>query len=222
MGKPKSEFLQAFGKSFQVFKALADAVLAAGGSDDDLRLLEKDEGLRQKVVEIIVEAGQAARQTAEQASRHVKGTFNLIVDYSQSFADMIAAGKYDWVNPDITADHFPITGTGKQEVRVELLHFNHYFNNGDEVLAEIDKLGYRPYRPAKIKELLALGAVQPELQRQFPIAALGSIWRDAGGFRGFACLDRDGTNRGLDLYWVGDDFHDRWRFAVVRKPARNA
>ncbi|MEK7653189.1 MAG: hypothetical protein AAB358_01780 [Patescibacteria group bacterium] len=227
MGKPKSEFLQAFGKAFQVFKALADEVLAAGGSDDDLRLLETDKNLKQRVAEMIITTrkvaeiftAQTARQAAEEASRYVAGKYNLVIDYTQSLADIITAGKYDRENPDITAEHFPITGTGKQEVTVELLHFNRHFNNGDEVLAEIDKLGYRP---AKIEELLALGAAQPELQRQFPIGALGSTWRSAVGGRRFACLDGGSARRVLDLGWLGDDFYDFWRFAAVRKPARNA
>ncbi|MEK7652995.1 MAG: hypothetical protein AAB358_00715 [Patescibacteria group bacterium] len=166
---------------------------------------------------LIVQAGQSVRQATEEASRYVVGRFNLVIDRTQPLADMIKLGKYDWVNSDIMAEHFPITGTGKQEAAVELLHFNRDFDNGDDVLAEIDKLGYCP---AKIEELLALGVAQPELQRQFPIAALGSIWRRADGVRIFVCLSRHDAKRGLRFYWVEFGFDDGWRFAVVRKPAR--
>lgn len=36
----KSEFLGAWGKAFQIFKAIVDAILASGGSDDDVARLE--------------------------------------------------------------------------------------------------------------------------------------------------------------------------------------
>lgn len=40
MAQKKSEFLGAFGKSFQIFKAIVDAILAAGGGDEDVARLE--------------------------------------------------------------------------------------------------------------------------------------------------------------------------------------
>lgn len=171
---------------------------------DIYRLAQEDGKETLKAIAgIIVQGGQKARNI-----------YRVFVDCTMSLADMITLGKYDWVNPDITAEHFPTTGTGKKQVTVELLHFNRHFKNGDEVLAEIDELGYRP---AKIEELLVLGAVQPELQRQFPIAAFGNPWRLADGGRLFACLGRDGAGRDLVLRWIGSGFLGCWRFAVVRK-----
>ena len=35
MARPKSEFLRGWGKAFEVFKAIVDAVLALGGNDAD-------------------------------------------------------------------------------------------------------------------------------------------------------------------------------------------
>lgn len=37
MARTRSEFLGAFGTAFQIFKAIADAVMAEGGTDEDLR-----------------------------------------------------------------------------------------------------------------------------------------------------------------------------------------
>jgi hypothetical protein len=42
------------------------------------------------------------------------GDLIIAVDYGMSLRDMIAAGKYDWVNPSITAERFPVEGTGKR------------------------------------------------------------------------------------------------------------
>lgn len=72
------------------------------------------------------------------------------------------------------------------------------------------------FRPALIEDLLALGAEYPELQKQFPIVALGSVWQDPGGRRRVPYLRWDGGGRDLDLYWFGDDWDERWRFAAVR------
>ncbi len=40
MALKKSEFLGAWGKAFQIFKAIVDAILASGGSDEDVARLE--------------------------------------------------------------------------------------------------------------------------------------------------------------------------------------
>jgi hypothetical protein len=40
MAQKKSEFLGAWGKAFQIFKAIVDAILASGGSDEDVARLE--------------------------------------------------------------------------------------------------------------------------------------------------------------------------------------
>ena len=73
------------------------------------------------------------------------------------------------------------------------------------------------YRPATLAELLALGESQPELQRQFPIIALGSVWRGAFGRRRVACLYVPGYGRRLNLYYLDNDWRAHCRFLAVRK-----
>jgi hypothetical protein len=54
MAKQKSAFLSSFGVSLNIFKAITDAVLAEGGSDDDLRsLLSDPEKCRRIALEIV-------------------------------------------------------------------------------------------------------------------------------------------------------------------------
>ncbi|KKR48343.1 MAG: hypothetical protein UT86_C0007G0022, partial [Candidatus Magasanikbacteria bacterium GW2011_GWC2_40_17] len=84
----------------------------------------------------------------------------------------------------------------------------------DEVLAEMDRHGLRP---ALYEELLAFGAKYPDEQRQFPIIALGSVWRGFGGRLRVAYLSRGGSERSLSLYWFGGDWNGFCRFLAVRK-----
>ena len=126
----------------------------------------------------------------------------VIVDYSKSLQEMIAAGAYDYVNSNITAENFPVNGEGQQEHDLVLFHFARRIPS-DDAIAEMERAGYEP---GDIADLLALGADQPELQRQFPIVALKSVWRGPFGSRYVPCLCRDGAGRRLDL----DDFAGDW------------
>lgn len=208
MKKNVEAVVSAMGALLSIIVELVRLIKEYGGEigADIYRLAQAEgQGTLKDIARLIVECGQ-----------RVRNTFRLVVDYGLSLAQMIAAGKYDWVNSDITAEHFPVSGQGKQAVEVELWRLNKYFKNGDEVIAELERV--KPdYRPATLPELLALGAAQPELQKQFPIVALGSIWPRAVSDRRFVCLFQDDALRGLGLGWLGGIFYDPWRFAVVRK-----
>ena len=139
--------------------------------------------------------------------------YPLTVDYSRTVADGIRAGRYDYVNSDITARHFPTTRTGTHEEKVELMHLDRDISTED-ALREMDAHGYRP---ADLHELLAFGEKYPEIQREFPVVALGSVWRSRAGSRYVPSLDGDGTERDLGLEWDARDWDAGCRFAVVRK-----
>lgn len=140
-------------------------------------------------------------------------THPVTVDYGMTLEQMIAAGRYDSQNGDITAEHFPLQGTGKVEVELHLVHLNKVVST-EEVLAELDR---RNLRPAKIEEILALGAKYPNLQKEFPVVALGSVWQRSHGDRYVACLGRWLGERCLDLGWFGSDWDGHFRFAAVSK-----
>jgi hypothetical protein len=145
----------------------------------------------------------------------VRTTYTAIIDYVLPLAAMIQLGKYDRINDDITAEHFPIAGEGKWEVEYELVHLNRSIRS-DDVLAEIKNRGLEP---AKIEELLAFGAKYPEIQRQFPIAALGSVTR-VYGQRLVSCLCRGVSKRYLNLYMGRYSWSAGWRFLAVRNRRR--
>lgn len=103
--------------------------------------------------------------------------FSLIIDYTKTLEQLISEGKYGKNHPEINDKNFPISleMTGKKmEISGKLFHFNRSISS-DDVIFEMDKAGFRQ---ATIRELLALGALFPDLQRQFTIVALNSYWRN--------------------------------------------
>lgn len=137
----------------------------------------------------------------------------VVVDYNLSLAEMISAGKYDWVNKNITQENFPIEGKGKVEKEITLFHFNKLMTS-EQVIAEMEKAGYRP---AKIEEFLALGAQYPKLQKKFHIIGLGSLWINPGGVREVPCLHWSAVKHNLNLHWFENSWNEYCRFAAVCK-----
>jgi len=93
------------------------------------------------------------------------------------------------------------------------VHFDRSISS-DDAIAELDKMGLRP---AEAGELLAFRAKYPDVQREFPIVALGSVWRGLYGNRHVLVLRCRGGKRRANLYWFGDDWNDGCRFATVCK-----
>lgn len=145
--------------------------------------------------------------------QQAKNAYSLTINYSHSVEDGVKAGQYDWTNSDITSSHFPSEEVGTKDVSIELIHFGRNMGTS-EVLSELDKMDLRP---ATLKEFLALGEKHPNLQREIPIVALGSVWQDPLGDRFCAYLYGHGSKRGLGLRWVVSEWVGGCRFAAVRK-----
>ncbi len=195
-----SEFVSAAGKVFELIKKLSDEVRNLGGSDEDLRRILSDSSLTRQLAELIV--GSNAN------------VFPLVIDYTQSLAEMVATGKYSAgaVNTNITEEHFPVE-TGEANVQSVLVHLDRTVDS-DQVLRELDKRGLRP---ATMVELLAFGAQHPDAQRQFPIVALGSVWADPDDDRRVGCLWGRPASRELHLSWFDGQWGAHCRFLAVRK-----
>jgi hypothetical protein len=199
--KGKSDIMNVAGLLMNIVIGIVKAVYAKGGTDEDIRRLAGEEGraLLDEIAKLIV---SASRQS-----------FEVLVDCTKSLVEMIQAGSYGYVDSNINDKNFKVEGQGQQEVEVVLFHFKRAIST-DDALQEMEKAGYRP---ARIEELLALGAAYPELQRQFPIVALGSLWQDPRGDRRVAYLNQDGAGRSLDLPWFESDWRECYRFVAVRK-----
>lgn len=140
-------------------------------------------------------------------------SYPVNVDYSASVEQLIKVGKYDWFNDDIKGGNFPSSEKGTAQVLVYLVNFDRDISSEDAV-KELDRQGLRP---ATLKELLALGATYPDLQRKDLIVALGSTWRGSVGYVRVPCLRGFGSFRDLSLGWWFGGWYSFWRFAAVRK-----
>lgn len=140
----------------------------------------------------------------------------ITLDHARSKMDMIAAGNYDYVN-DFLRDNDPvegkIKGSGQVEVTLELVHFGRFISTKDAI-KEIKKMGLEL---ARVEHLFAVGEQHPNLQKEFPIVAPGSVWQGPSGYHYVACLWGGGGGRDLSLRWDGGDWRGHDRFLAVRK-----
>jgi len=190
MARPKSDFIKSMGTGWEIFLAIVNEVLALGGNDEQLRRILTSKTLRRQIAELIM------------------GVKNSVI---LTLKSLIEAGRYDWVNTDITEDNFPMPEGFTLGTEPKLFHFNRSISS-EKAIEEMVRDGYRP---ATIFDLLGFGAKNPELQRQFPIVAFGSV-AQSGGHRGVACLGGGGAGRRLDLSWVVINWPGSSRFLAVR------
>ncbi len=145
----------------------------------------------------------------------------LPIDYTKSLEQMIANGRYDWKNSDITAKHSPIVGEGVVEYEFRYFHFNR--NVSSETAIDLIKKedSENPWEPAKTEHLLAFGENFPDEQRKYPIVALGSVGEVGGG--GYVlCLLEDSFERNLVFRHRRSFWLDHSRFLAVRKVSRTS
>ena len=159
------------------------------------------------------------------SAENIENIFAVEVNYDQTVGEMIKAGKYDWKNFDINSQNFPVNHRQRGEMDIYLVHFDRLMEF-EGVIPELDKLGLRP---GELPELLAFGAKYPDVQRRFPIVALGSVWlrrfpivafgsvwRNPVGDRLVPYLCRRASERDLGLFWFVGTWPDFCRFAAVR------
>jgi hypothetical protein len=207
MSRSKKEveaILSGMGVFVAIISYLVELVKKFGGTMENIYRLATPEG--RKTLEAI------AKLIVDDASA-VESAYLVAMDYALSIEELVRFGKYDWANSDITSKHFSTKRTGKVGINVKLIHFNRVISSY-EALREMDNLGYRP---AEACELLAFGAKYPDVQREFPIIALGSVWQRLDGARYVLYLFRDDAERYAYLAWFGSGWGDRCRFAAVHK-----
>lgn len=137
-------------------------------------------------------------------------TYPIKVNPKDTIESLVNKGKYDWKNGNITSDLFADKPTAGR-VNLELLNYG--LIDSEDALARMKREGYRP---ATIFELLAFGIKYPDIQRENPIIALGSVVR-LDGNRHVACLVGLSSGRGLSLDWFDSCWSGQGRFLAVRK-----
>lgn len=147
----------------------------------------------------------------------ISKAYPLSIDPDIRLKARIQAGRYDWVNKNITARHFPKTSSGS--VRLDSFVFVvrvglSLRTNG--ILAELDRADFQP---CGLDDLLAFGQYHPDVQRKFPIVGLDSVWGNRRwGIRYVVCLFGDEACRFLDLTWEDAfDWSDNVGFLAFRK-----
>lgn len=140
-------------------------------------------------------------------------SFTVTINYDQTVKQLIKAGKYDRVNSDITNKNFPLNKKGEEQTEIFIVSISHQMSDL-EVTQFLDSLGLRD---ANIKEGLSLGAQYPNLQRNNPIVARGTSWRDPVGRLMVPCLRSYDSSRRLYLISLVGGWDSLWRFAAVRK-----
>lgn len=135
-------------------------------------------------------------------------TFSVIVGTVQ---DMLSAGKYAYVNPDITAEHFPPGAYGTEPVTVELVHSPRWMSVYDTLQA----FAREGWKPADLSILLAVMAKYPDLSPKYTVVALGSLWQDQFGATQTPCAEVYGSR--LVLRGAVNGFDKETYYLVVHK-----
>lgn len=102
----------------------------------------------------------------------VSREFFIAVDYSRILKHCIVAGRYEYDHPMLNIINFP---PDQEEQGFKEKSFVYYGFNEEScrnwIVSEMRNDGRRP---AKLREVLAFGQAQPNLQRRFLITGLGS------------------------------------------------
>lgn len=136
----------------------------------------------------------------------------LTVLPSLTVLERIALGSYDWKNSDITESRFPHNIATVGEWEHDLYHPNSFTSSEDaKSSAEVDG-----WVVAEAEHLLAFGKQFPDVQRKFPIIALGSVCEVRGNRRVLG-LWSGGGGRDIRLFGWRGDWVSHVRFLRVRK-----
>ncbi len=138
-------------------------------------------------------------------------TLTINVRYDLSIEELLKASKQDYVNLDITDQHFPTKKCHAVKKELVLLSFNR------EISAETALMFMKQLKlhPGTIKELISLSIDDPNLQRKFPIVAPGSVWQD--GYRFVPYLWDYAGDRRLLLGWCESGWGGGGRFLCSRE-----
>ena len=141
---------------------------------------------------------------------------NLTLD--QEIEVIKADKKCHSVNGDITEAHYPSQQTGVSgKIKVILVPLNKEVI-GIGVFKHLDNLGLRPGR---IKELIALGKVFPEIHLKTVLVAFGSVWEQSSERRLVPYFEFDGAMYGvyfdLDKKIMANELDENWFAIAVSK-----
>ena len=203
------------GFAFELLKVIAHAVMAKGGNMQHLRRIVKEPALQQQIADLVVPAGSEVERPLGENEYRVPVSYDMPRDkekleseFSKDGVSELFYGNYVWQPHSSCAE---IDQTPGERIML-VKHFGRDTTSKANIV-EMDKLGYRP---ATHLEAYAFAKVNPELQRQFWIVALGSSAL-GGDDRGVAMLDSGSGRRIFDGRWFDGGWYSDRRFLFVRK-----
>jgi hypothetical protein len=202
--------------TYEVFKAIADAVMAKGGNMQHLRRIVNDKGISFGIAQLLVSDGVDIRRLLEGEYEVPVGYAmprtkeELEAEFRKDGVSEFFYGKYRWqLHPSCAEITMRNQHRAQTWGQIDL---------GGEREAIISGMSYLGYRPAIHLELYAFAKANPELQRHICIFALGSFVED-----GSLCFSAE-LNGGAGGRWLNArevTGGRRWgsldRFLFVRK-----
>lgn len=199
----------------QFFLKIGQAVTDAGGDMSHMRF----------VLDTSAEGKSKANRLAAQIAAILVGIittvsaiFDVLVDYTTPAFETLQAWFVGYIDPayrDIVFEPIPACKDVSRvngKIEAVLVHLGRNVSN-ESVLAELDRLGYRP---ALYEELVAFSRTNPAMGLEYPVVALGSVAL-LHGDRCVAYLFQCGGKRALGLPWFGSGWGGSCRFLAVRK-----
>lgn len=130
-------------------------------------------------------------------------TFDLVVDYERPLPDLVQAGNYDRLPPNLTIDDFRVVRKSNKKNRVSRRIIIVGFEiepSTDFILSALKK---EELTPGDSASLLTLGEIYPLAQFDSFIHALGSVCKDTclalASFGGSRVLTTSGLKTGVWL-----------------------
>jgi hypothetical protein len=137
----------------------------------------------------------------------------LKVKIKCNLREAIELGGYEVVSGYALPAYFPTPMLCKDGAEVSIRLFQYDPDFDDWMARLMIKEGYRP---ATLREILAIGISHPELQRQFHIVALGSSILGPDGAPIVPFIGESGKRRSLNFASYSKKWDSKWRFAAIQ------
>lgn len=162
MAQKKSEFLSAFGKSFEIFKLIVNMVLELGGGDGELSSLLKEKDKIRRIGEIIMEKSFSVWKTIK------LGTVSTAYDIRHEL-ERIQCTIHNVADSILDNSSFTVSDKRSELRLVKLTPIELGFEGDDTTRVELYK------RAIKRGLVLCPAEVGPQLLLQFPNSSLQNV-----------------------------------------------
>ena len=145
----------------------------------------------------------------------------VTVNYGLPVEIAVYVGRYHQFRCEVNSRNCKTKRRGTVKVVVELIPLDRVISD-KEARQELDMLGFRP---AELREMLALGKKYdeierkyPDIKREHPVVALDSVWnKNRFGGCYVPCIIRLESRWVLYRRLIGNDYGEKTLFAAVRK-----